>query len=374
MAPTKFINFLAVVSFAVFYISLAPLSANALAVERAHVARNPNYAHAGIAKKKRGESAKRCKPRPSTSSHSSQPAYTPPPATAPHPPASSHHTSSSSTTKPHPPPATSSSTSHAPAVTPQAHVSSGTGKVGLAWSNNEQSAICHFKTSQTGYTYNWKLTKYVDVDVSKCGFTFIPHVWGADDAYKAPGILKAGYADIVFTFNEPELASQSNLGVDDAVSLFKQYVNPVQYLGYKIISPACTNSPTGFAWIQSFVKKCRQQGCKLDGIATHFYDTSAQNLINFMENFIKAFPGDEIWLTEYAAQDYSGKNQQLDYNGIKAFIQETTNYMQGRSAIKAYFYFGAMTPDELAANHVNGLNSLMTNSHTPNELGNLYIN
>ncbi|KAH9050044.1 glycosyl hydrolase catalytic core-domain-containing protein [Lactarius hengduanensis] len=372
MAPTKFINFLAVVSFAVFCISHAPLSANALAVERAHVARNPNYAHAGIAKKKRGESAKRCKPRPSTSSHSSQPAYTPPPVAAPHPPTSSHHTSSSSTTKPHPPPATSSSSSHAPAVTPQ--VSTGTGKVGLAWSNNEQSAICNFKTSQTGLTYNWKLTKYVDVDVSKCGFTFIPHVWGADDAYKAPGILKAGYADIVFTFNEPELASQSNLGVDDAVSLFKQYVNPVQYLGYKIISPACTNSPTGFAWIQSFVKKCRQQGCKLDGIATHFYDTSAPNLISFMKNFIKAFPGDKIWLTEYAAQDYSGKNQQLDYNGIKAFIEETTSYLQGESQIEAFFYFGLMTPDELAANHVNGLNSLMTNSHTPNELGDIYIN
>ncbi|KAH9007065.1 glycosyl hydrolase catalytic core-domain-containing protein [Lactarius hatsudake] len=367
MAPTKFINFLAVVSFAVFYISLTPLSANALAVERAHVARNPNYAHAGIAKKKRGESAKRCKPRPSTSSHSSQPAYTHPPA-SPHPPAS-HHTSS--TSKPHPPATSSSSTSHAPAVTP--HTSTGAGKVGLAWSNNEQSAICHFKTGQTGLTYNWKLTKYVDVDVSKCGFKFIPHVWGADDAYKAPGILVAGYADIVFTFNEPELSSQSNLAVDQAVSLFMQYVNPLQHLGYQIISPACTNSPTGFAWIQSFVKKCRQQGGKLDGIATHFYDTSSQNLINFMENFIKAFPGDEIWLTEYAAQDYSGKNQQLDYNGIKAFVEETTNYMQGKSEIKAYFYFGAMTPDELAANHVNGLNSLMTDSHTPNELGYIYI-
>lgn len=373
MAPTKFINFLAVVSFAVFSISLAPLSANALAVERAHVARNPNYAHAGIAKKKRGESAKRCKPRPSTSSHTSQPAYTPP-AAAPHPPppATTHHTSSSSTTKPHPPPTSTSHTSHTPAVTP--YVSSGAGKVGLAWSNNEQSAICNFKTSQTGLTYNWKLTKYADVDISKCGFKFIPHVWGADDAYKAPGILVAGYAEYVFTFNEPELASQSNLLVDDAVSLFMQYVNPLQHLGYKIVSPACTNSPTGVWWIQAFVKKVRQQGGKLDGIATHFYDTSAQNLINFIENFIKAFPGDRIWLTEYAAQDYSGKNQQLDYNGIKAFIEETSNYLQGKSEVEAYFYFGAMTPEELAQNNVNGLNSLMTNSHTPNELGDIYIN
>ncbi|KAI9448274.1 glycosyl hydrolase catalytic core-domain-containing protein [Lactarius indigo] len=334
MAPTKFINFLAVVSFAIFYISLTPAT-NALAVERAHVARNLNYAHAGIAKKKRGESTKRCKPRPSTStsSHSSNPpAYTPPP--------SHHHSSSSSTTtKPNPPPTTSSSsTSHTPAVTPQ--VSSGSAKVGLAWSNNEQSAICHFKTAQTGLTYNWKLTKYVDVDVAKCGFEFIPHVWGANDAYKAPGILVAGYAKRVFLFNEPELASQSNLGVDQAVQLFMEYVAPLTHLGYEIISPACTNSPTGFAWIQSFVKKARQQGGKLDGIATHFYGVTVASFINFMENFMKAFPGDEIWLTEYAAQDYSGQNQQLNYNEIKAFLEQTTNYMKGKSQIRAYFYFG----------------------------------
>ncbi len=213
MAPTKFINFLAVVSFAVFYISLTPIAANALSVERAHVARNLNYAHAGIAKKKRSGSTKRCKPRPTTSlssssSHSSKPpAYTPP-SSSPHPPSSS---------KPHSSTTTSSTTSHTPVVTP--HVSSGSNKVGLAWSNNEQPSICNFKSGQTGLcvflsllpessrahlysAYNWKLTKYVDVDISKCGFEFIPHVWGRDDAYKAPGVLVAGYAKRVLTFNE----------------------------------------------------------------------------------------------------------------------------------------------------------------------------
>ncbi|KAI9466774.1 glycosyl hydrolase catalytic core-domain-containing protein [Lactarius psammicola] len=365
MAPTKFINLFAVVSFAVFYISLTPIAANALAVERAHVARNLNYAHAGIAKKKRDSSTKRCKPRPSSSSsthHSKPPAYTPPPS----------HTSSSSSTKPHPPPSTSSSSSsHTPAVTP--HVSTGSNKVGLAWSNNEQPAICNFKSSQTGLTYNWKLKKYVDVDVSKCGFEFIPHVWGRDDAYNALNVLKAGYAKRVFTFNEPELSSQSNIGVDEAVQLYKQYVNPLQHLGYELISPACTNSPAGFAWIQSFVTKCIQQGCKIDGVATHFYAISADQFIEFMENFIKAFKGYPIWVTEYAAQDYSGKNQQLDLNGIRTFLQRTTDYMQGKSEIRAYFYFGAMTPAELGQNHVNGLNSLMTDNHTPNELGKMYI-
>jgi hypothetical protein len=149
MAPTKLINFLAVVSFAVFYISLTPIAANALAVERAHVARNVNYAHAGISRKKRDGSAKRCKPRPSNSSHihSSEPA-SPTTSSSPHPSTPTPHPSSAPSSSHPPAPSSSHSSSPPPAVTPAA--SSGYGVVGLAWSNNEQSSLCNFKSSQTG--------------------------------------------------------------------------------------------------------------------------------------------------------------------------------------------------------------------------------
>lgn len=140
MAPTKFINFLAIVSFAVFYISLTPIGANALAVERAHVARNLNYAHAGIAKKKRDNHnpSKRCKPRPSSSSLPPS-SSAPPPAYTPSPPSPSPQPSSSSTPTP-----SSSSSSYVPATTPAS--SSGMGKVGIDWSNNEEGDLCNFKS------------------------------------------------------------------------------------------------------------------------------------------------------------------------------------------------------------------------------------
>lgn len=141
MAPTRLINFLTLVSFAVFYVSLTPTAANALAVERAHVARNLNYAHAGIAKKKRGNPSKRCKARPSdstptpSSTPADTPAYTPaytPASSSPQP-----TTSSSSST----------SSSYAPASTPAS--SSGMGPVLIDWSNGEQSSLCNFKSSHT---------------------------------------------------------------------------------------------------------------------------------------------------------------------------------------------------------------------------------
>jgi len=365
---------LAIVSLAVFYISLAPITANALAVERVHVARNFNYAHAGIARKKRGDSGnsgKRCKPRPASE-------HTPSSISSSHTTSSSsHHPSSSpepkvNPAKVQPPHATTSS--HHPAVTPVASSNSGSaGVVGLAWSNNEQPSICNFKTSHTNLVYNWKLEKYTDVDVSKCGFEFIPQVWGAQDVYQVPQTLVRGYAQKVMFLNEPDQSSQSNMGVAEAVQLFMQYINPLQWLGYEIIGPACTNAPAGTKWTRDFVTAVRNQGGKIDAVATHFYGVYSADFIQFMESFIALFPNDRIYLTEFAAQDYSGHNVVLDYAQIQVFLQETTGYMRGKSEIVAYFWFGAMTADELAANHVNGLNSLMSNS-APNQLGNIYLN
>jgi hypothetical protein len=245
--------------------------------------------------------------------------------------------------------------------------------VGLAWSNGEQSSLCNFKSSQTGLVYNWQLKKYTDVDVSKCGFEFIPQVWGEKDVSQVAGTLVRGYATRVFAFNEPDQSGQSNLGVDQGVQLFMQYINPLQYLGYEIIGPACTNAPAGVQWTKSFVAKVRQQGGKIDAVATHYYGTSSSDFIQFMQGFLALFPGDGVYLTEFAAQDYSGANNQLDYNQIQSFLETTTGWMRSQAQIKAYFWFGAMTADELAANQVNGLNSLMGNNDSPNQLGKIYI-
>ena len=145
MSPTKFINLLALIPFAVFCLSLNSISANALAVERTHVARNLNYAHAGIAKKRRSDSLKkRCKPRPHSTSHPSSTSTSlphVPPSPSPTPSPSSQHESKSTHS--------SSPSSSSPTPTPHVDISSGSGKLVIPWSNNEQSSLCNFRSSST---------------------------------------------------------------------------------------------------------------------------------------------------------------------------------------------------------------------------------
>ena len=146
MAPAISINLFAIVSLALFSISLSPIAANAVSLEQAHVARNLHHAHAGVAKKKRDGPAKRCKPRPtsSTPTPSNTPANTPPSNPSPSDTTSSTNTPYAS---PSPTPTTSSSSSPSPTSTPTS--GSTVGKVGISWSNNEETSLCNFASPST---------------------------------------------------------------------------------------------------------------------------------------------------------------------------------------------------------------------------------
>jgi hypothetical protein len=376
MAPAISINLLAIVSFALFYVSLTPIAANALSVERAHVARNFNHAaHAGIAKKKRDGPSKRCKPRPSSSTPppsstpANTPAYTPPSTPTPTPgPTDLPTTSYSSTGTPSssPPPTTSSSSSPTPTSG-----SSGVGKLGIGWSNGEETSLCNFvKAGLTTIVYNWQSGGYGDiVDPSSCGLTYMPICWGPNDLPGCINDISKLSPRHIGWFNEPDQGTQSNTDVGTAVGLWFQYFEQFKNQGYTLVSPACTNSPDGFKWIQDFVSQVKQQGGSVDIVATHIYSTDLSYSISFLESFIAAFPGSPIWVTEYACQDYSGANLQLDNNGVVAYMTGLSNWMYENSAIELYAPFAFFTASELQANNVNPDNALIGDNDEPTQLG-----
>jgi len=146
MAASNFLRLFAIFSLAILNISFDALPVNALAVERGHVARGVNHAHAGVAKKR--ADSKQCKPRPvTTTTPASYPSSSP--TTSHHSAADGHLASpvpisESSTHK------TTTSSSPTPSVTPSHSSGSYSGsKVALAWSNHEQPALPNFITSHT---------------------------------------------------------------------------------------------------------------------------------------------------------------------------------------------------------------------------------
>jgi hypothetical protein len=211
MALVKFIRIFSVVSLAILHTSLDALPVNALIVERGHVGRDFSHAHAEIAKK-RGDSSKKCRPRPSNAPQSAVATTT-------------YHTTTTipnnaPSSNPSEPAHTTSSSQSAPTNAPASSVNS---KVMYAWSNNEQPSISNFLpgSGQTrlcvhllvvsGFPpltslpriYNWHLSTYSDIDVNTVkNLEFVPTAHSPSDVYQIPSVLKKGYAKYVKFLNE----------------------------------------------------------------------------------------------------------------------------------------------------------------------------
>jgi len=170
----------------------------------------------------------------------------------------------------------------------------------------------------------------------------------------------------------------------EAIKLWWQYLEPLGRQGYKLISPAPTNGPDGEAWLKQFVNGCK--GCKIDGIATHFYGTDAERLIAHIKKYRETFKR-QIWLTEFACQNFSG-GAQCSKDQVRAFMKRTTQYMDQQSWVSLYCWFGAYFFSrsfehvlklflgsllEDAMYNVNRANQLANGDSTPNALGRLYL-
>jgi O-glycosyl hydrolase len=86
--------------------------------------------------------------------------------------------------------------------------------------------------------------------------------------------------------------------VAEGVQYWQQYIQPLAGQGYQLIAPVTSSRPNGLPWVQQWVQDC--QGCTFDGIAVHYYGTSADDMITYVNEW-KQF-GKPIWITEFACQ------------------------------------------------------------------------
>jgi hypothetical protein len=167
-------------------------------------------------------------------------------------------------------------------------------------------------TLGVSWWYDWAL------DPTGCTSTpFVPMVWGGGTAAGITSQVSAGAAagyKYVLGFNEPDNASQSNIPVATAISLWPSFNNPAVLIG----SPATQGNATGLAWIQDFMGQVNADTTgrlRVDFIATHWYgwnagacDPGANSLQSWIEG-IEAIPGNRpIWLTEWGCLNQSNPN------------------------------------------------------------------
>ncbi|KAL2392360.1 hypothetical protein ABEF93_001885 [Exophiala dermatitidis] len=231
----------------------------------------------------------------------------------------------------------SSSTSSASSSGSTGGSTSTSGKKGLSY--NDASLTSAFAGKGISWAYNWGASPDGTI-VS--GAEYVPLLWGLSSTSAWASAASAAIASgskHVLSFNEPDLASQSNIDPQTAATNHIKYMNPLSGQA-EIGSPAITNgagtSPLmGIDWLNSFFTACNGE-CKVDFVAFHWY-ASASDFAGFKQhvqdviNAASANGVSKVWLTEFGA---SGSDSE-----VATFLQQAVEFLDSTAAVERYAYF-----------------------------------
>lgn len=209
------------------------------------------------------------------------------------------------------------------------------GKRGIAYNDASLANIFGGQCESCCWGYNWASRR----DDFSSKFDYVPMLWGNRDMdlanwqQDASDMISQG-SKALFSFNEPDIASQSNMSPSEAASLFKSQMNG--FHGKALIgAPSVSNSGNaneGLDWLQQFVDACAGE-CQFDFANIHWY-SQPQYSDTLFEHIQKAheITGKPVWLTEFGPID-------SDAASTDAFIQDVIPKLDKIDYLDAYSYF-----------------------------------
>ena len=258
---------------------------------------------------------------------------------------------------------------------------SSTSKRGLAWPwNNPQT---HFPLYQPAidsgkitWLTNWELWK---PDGCPDLLEYVPMVRTAKEVENIDGFLgslwpdrrKAGEQRHFLGLNEPDVASQANSSVDEALELWKEDVIPARSkYKFRLGAPAVSSAPEGRVWLRQFLKRLESDGkAKIAFLPLHWYGTDVAEFELYLRSMHDEFRK-PLWVTEFACVGMDGRRASAEE--VEVFLTQSVILLDGLDFVERYAWFGAMdhpgewTGKEIALTETNGGKGNMT------ELGRVY--
>jgi hypothetical protein len=188
--------------------------------------------------------------------------------------------------------------------------------------------------------YNWAATS--NGVTAPAGAQFVPMIWGAQSVNATTLRQAAGAGDTLLGFNEPDLAGQANMTVDQALDLWPQ----LQATGRRLGAPAVASGgadPGG--WLDRFMTGAKQRGYRVDFVPLHWYggDFDTTRAVGQLKAYVQAVYDRyhlPIWLTEYALLDFSGGTARAPSTQQQAdFVTGSTTMLESLPFISRYAWF-----------------------------------
>lgn len=245
--------------------------------------------------------------------------------------------------------------------------------IGWPWDNPASqfplyaSAISNNKIS---WLFNWELWKPEGLP---SGLEYVPQVrlgTQAKDIIPFLSSFPEGSVKHFFGFNEPDIADQANMGVDEGVKLWKDFVEPAKKkFGFRLGSPGVSSDPKGKRWLQEFFQKLGREGSdNVDFLVVHWYGMNVGDFEGYLKDMHDTF-GKPLWVNEVACSCMGGRPEGVRVEEVEGFLQEAMQFMDGCEFVERYSYFGSKTD---VGDWVGKANNFTDEGKTFTRIGRMY--
>ncbi|MEY9962682.1 RNA polymerase sigma factor (sigma-70 family) [Streptacidiphilus sp. MAP12-16] len=212
-----------------------------------------------------------------------------------------------------------------------------------AWSFPGVNAA--LEQSGASWYYTWTTTHSGISGPANVGF--VPMIWGSNSVTPTALAQARSAGPYLLGFNEPDMAAQSNMTVDQALQLWPK----LQATGATLGSPAVAyGGDTPGGWLDRFISGARAKGYRVDFIALHWYggDFVTTDAVNQLRSYVQAVHDRyhlPIWLTEYALIDFSHGTRFPTGPQQAAFVTASTRMLSQLPYLQRYAWFALPASD-----------------------------
>ena len=198
--------------------------------------------------------------------------------------------------------------------------------------------------SGASWYYNWGATP--NGVTAPASVSYVPMIWGAANVTSATLSQVSQEGHVLLGFNEPDLGSQANMSVAQALDLWPKLTATGMTLG----SPAvASGAATPGGWLDQFMAGARARGYRVDFITVHWYggNFATGPAVQELESYLQAIYARyhlPIWVTEFALTSYSGGTATFPAEAQQAaFLTAATKMLDGLSYVQRYAWFALPT-------------------------------
>jgi hypothetical protein len=225
-------------------------------------------------------------------------------------------------------------------------------KIGIGtWEvDSYDTSLKNVEAFNFGWYYDWRTTHlYSNNPNSSRTVPFIPMFWNAATTSES---IPSNATELL-GFNEPDRVTQSNMTVDQAITLWPK----LMATGLRLGSPAMAgNAIPSTSWLGQFMSKASAKNYPVDFIAIHYYseDGNVATFKSYLEQVYATYKK-PIWVTEWAMVDWNDPSKNtFEQNAI--FAQASLEMLDDLAFVERHAWFSAIDDGE-------GLNTELLDSN-----------